>query len=85
MTCQLRTVGSEPTVWESRTALTPLRGNDPASVAFDAVKADKSRGTDVLLIDTAGRLHNKKELMDELADRPLKISDFTVQQFCYFT
>ncbi len=41
-------------------------GSDPAAVAFDAVKAAKSRGHDVLIIDTAGRLHNKKELMDEL-------------------
>ncbi len=41
-------------------------GSDPAAVAFDAVKAAQSRGHDVLIIDTAGRLHNKKELMDEL-------------------
>jgi len=42
------------------------QGADPASVVFDAVKAAKARGTDVLLIDTAGRLHNKKNLMEEL-------------------
>ncbi len=41
-------------------------GADPASVVFDAVSAAKARGVDVLLIDTAGRLHNKKNLMDEL-------------------
>ena len=41
-------------------------GADPASVVFDAVSAAKARGVDVLLIDTAGRLHNKKNLMEEL-------------------
>ena len=41
-------------------------GSDPASVVFDAVNAAKARKTDVLLIDTAGRLHNKKYLMEEL-------------------
>ena len=43
------------------------QGADPASVVFDAIQAAKSRHADVLLIDTAGRLHNKKNLMDELA------------------
>ena len=42
-------------------------GSDPASVVFDAVNAAKSRGADVLIVDTAGRLHNKKNLMMELA------------------
>ncbi|CDC74451.1 signal recognition particle receptor FtsY [Candidatus Colimorpha enterica] len=42
-------------------------GSDPAAVVFDAVNAAKSRHSDVLIIDTAGRLHNKKNLMDELA------------------
>ena len=42
-------------------------GADPAAVVFDAVQAAKSRGADVLIVDTAGRLHNKKNLMDELA------------------
>lgn len=41
-------------------------GSDPASVVYDAVIAAKARGTDVLICDTAGRLHNKKNLMDEL-------------------
>ena len=41
-------------------------GSDPASVVFDACAAAKSRGADVLICDTAGRLHNKKNLMDEL-------------------
>jgi len=42
-------------------------GADPAAVVFDAVKAASSRGSDVLLVDTAGRLHTKSNLMDELA------------------
>ena len=41
-------------------------GTDPASVVYDAVSAAKARGADVLLVDTAGRLHNKKNLMNEL-------------------
>ncbi|MCQ2507793.1 MAG: signal recognition particle-docking protein FtsY, partial [Dorea sp.] len=43
-----------------------VEGSDPASVVFDACAAAKSRKVDVLLIDTAGRLHNKKNLMEEL-------------------
>jgi len=43
-----------------------VNGADPASVVFDAVAASKARNMDVLLIDTAGRLHNKKNLMEEL-------------------
>ena len=42
-------------------------GSDPAAVVFDAVNAAKARNADVLICDTAGRLHNKKNLMDELA------------------
>jgi fused signal recognition particle receptor len=41
-------------------------GSDPAAVAYDACNAAKARNADVLLIDTAGRLHNKKHLMEEL-------------------
>lgn len=41
-------------------------GSDPAAVVFDAVKAAKARNADVLICDTAGRLHNKKNLMEEL-------------------
>ena len=44
-----------------------VEGADPASVIYDAVNAAKARKVDVLLCDTAGRLHNKKNLMDELA------------------
>lgn len=57
-------------VWGDRLGVPVIKhqqGSDPASVAFDSVKAAKARGADVLLIDTAGRLHNKQELMDELA------------------
>jgi fused signal recognition particle receptor len=43
------------------------RGADPASVAFDAVRSATARGSDVLIVDTAGRLHTKTPLMDELA------------------
>ena len=42
-------------------------GSDPASVVFDAIQYTRKKGADVLIIDTAGRLHNKKNLMDELA------------------
>ena len=43
-----------------------VEGSDPASVIYDAVNAAKARHVDVLLCDTAGRLHNKKNLMEEL-------------------
>ncbi len=55
--------------WGERLSVDVIKhkaGADPAAVAFDAIKASKSRGMDVLIIDTAGRLHNKVELMDEL-------------------
>ena len=58
------------TVWCERAGVDIIKqaaGADPASVVFDAIGAVKSRGADVLIIDTAGRLHNKKNLMDELA------------------
>lgn len=42
-------------------------GADPSAVVYDAVSSAKAKGTDILLVDTAGRLHNKKNLMDELA------------------
>ena len=57
-------------VWCDRAGVDLVRqgaGADPASVVFDAISAAKSRSADVLIIDTAGRLHNKKNLMDELA------------------
>ena len=57
-------------VWCERAGVDIIKqaaGADPASVVFDAIGAVKSRKADVLIIDTAGRLHNKKNLMDELA------------------
>ena len=57
-------------VWCERAGVDIIKqaqGADPASVVYDAINAVKSRGADVLIIDTAGRLHNKKNLMDELA------------------
>jgi fused signal recognition particle receptor len=58
------------TIWSERTGVPIVKqamGSDPAAVAFDAVTSALSRGTDVVLIDTAGRLHNKAHLMDELS------------------
>ncbi len=57
-------------VWCDRAGVDLVRqgqGADPAAVVFDAIAAAKARGSDVLIVDTAGRLHNKKNLMDELA------------------
>ena len=57
-------------VWCDRAGVDLIKqseGSDPAAVVFDAVSAAKSRNADVLIVDTAGRLHNKKNLMDELA------------------
>lgn len=57
-------------VWSERAGVEMIaqkEGSDPAAVVFDTICAAKARGTDVILCDTAGRLHNKKNLMDELA------------------
>jgi fused signal recognition particle receptor len=58
-------------VWGARSAVeviaNPGQNTDPASVVFDAISAAQSRGTELLLVDTAGRLQNKKNLMDELS------------------
>ncbi len=57
-------------VWADRAGVDMVRhaqGADPAAVVFDTIAAAKSRGADVIICDTAGRLHNKKNLMDELA------------------
>lgn len=57
-------------VWTDRAGVELIKqseGSDPAAVVFDACAAAKKRGADVLIVDTAGRLHNKKNLMDELA------------------
>ena len=56
-------------VWGERTGTTVIKqkmGSDPASVAYDAVSSAKANGADVVIIDTAGRLHNKVNLMNEL-------------------
>ena len=57
-------------IWAQRTEVDLIKqgeGSDPAAVLFDACRAARARGADVLICDTAGRLHNKKNLMDELA------------------
>ena len=56
-------------IWAKRAGADIVKrdeGVDPASVVFDAIKKTKENGADVLIVDTAGRLHNKKYLMDEL-------------------
>ncbi len=57
-------------VWANRAEVQMVRhgeGSDPAAVVYDGIKAAESRGIDVLICDTAGRLHNKKNLMEELS------------------
>ena len=57
-------------IWADRAGVDLVKhgeGSDPAAVVFDAVNAGKARGCDVVICDTAGRLHNKKNLMDELS------------------
>lgn len=57
-------------IWAERADVTMVKsveGTDPASVVFDTIASAKSKGADVIICDTAGRLHNKKNLMDELA------------------
>ncbi|AXG99260.1 signal recognition particle-docking protein FtsY [Deinococcus wulumuqiensis] len=61
--------GTQLGVWGERLGVPVIQGvdgGDPAAVAFDAAGARKARGTDLLLVDTAGRLHNKHNLMEEL-------------------
>lgn len=64
-------------IWADRVGVELIRQNegaDPSAVVFDAAAATRKKGADVLIVDTAGRLHNKKNLMEELAkmDRVLK-------------
>ncbi len=57
-------------IWAERAGVTMVKsveGTDPASVVFDTIASAKAKGADVIICDTAGRLHNKKNLMDELA------------------
>ena len=58
------------TVWAERARVPIVKheeGADPAAVVFDGIQSAKAQGADLLIVDTAGRLHNKKNLMDELA------------------
>ena len=70
--------------WADRAGVDMIKhkeGADPAAVVFDSIAAGKARDTDIIIVDTAGRLHNKKNLMEELAkiyrviDRELPYSD----------
>ena len=57
-------------IWADRSGADIVRqneGSDPAAVVFDAISSAKAKGSDIIICDTAGRLHNKKHLMDELA------------------
>ncbi len=61
--------GEQLAVWCKRAGVPLIRhaeGADPAAVVFDAIQSAKSKGSDLLICDTAGRLHNKKNLMNEL-------------------
>lgn len=71
-------------IWADRAGVELIKhgeGSDPAAVVFDTIQAGKARNSDIIIIDTAGRLHNKKNLMDELSkiyrviDRELPYSD----------
>ena len=62
--------GEQLDVWATRAGahiVAQARGADPGAVAFDAVKSASARGADVLIVDTAGRLHTRQPLMDELS------------------
>ncbi|MBR5407431.1 MAG: signal recognition particle-docking protein FtsY [Lachnospiraceae bacterium] len=61
--------GEQLTEWANRAGVDIIKGSegqDPASVVFDALRSAKAKNTDILICDTAGRLHNKKNLMEEL-------------------
>ena len=81
-------------VWADRAGADIIRqneGSDPAAVVFDAISSAKARGSDVIIADTAGRLHNKKNLMAELEkinriiDRELPDSDKKKTLYEYFS
>ena len=81
-------------IWAERAGTDFVRheeGSDPAAVVYDAICAAKARGTDVVLIDTAGRLHNKQNLMNELnkirriIDRELPDADVETLMVLYAT
>ena len=61
---------AQPEIWAQRAGADIVRhgeGADPAAVVFDSISAAKARGSDIIIVDTAGRLHNKANLMNELA------------------
>ncbi len=73
------------TTWGERIGVETVRGPegaDPASVAFDAVKTAQAKGVEVVLVDTAGRLHNKTNLMDELGKVKRVIEKIAPVQEC---
>jgi len=62
--------GEQLNIWAERSGAEIVRheeGSDPAAVVFDSISAGKARGVDTIIIDTAGRLHNKQNLMNELS------------------
>ena len=70
------------TVWADRAKVKIVRQNegaDPASVVYDAIQSAKAKDADILLVDTAGRLHNKKNLMEELK-KIIRISEREFEQ-----
>ena len=74
-------------VWTDRAGVDIIKhseGSDPAAVVFDALSAAKARGADVVLCDTAGRLHNKKNLMEELK-KIARVIDREVPDACVET
>jgi fused signal recognition particle receptor len=69
-------------VWSKRAGVDLIKhqeGADPAAVVYDAIQAAKARKTDVLICDTAGRLHNKKNLMDELGKKNRSLTENLVK------
>ena len=73
-------------VWGQRTGAKVIKheeGSDPAAVAFDAVKAAKARGVDILIVDTAGRLQTKSNLMHDLYEKPKVTIDIPVSNGYY--
>ena len=67
------------TIWSERTGVPIVKqamGSDPAAVAFDTVQSAVARGSEVVIIDTAGRLHNKAHLMDELSKIKRSVQKF---------
>ena len=69
-------------IWADRAGVGMIRheeGSDPASVVYDAIAAGRSRGVDVIICDNAGRMHNKKKLMDELYNIARELPEAAVE------